>query len=100
MATKAELEEQLNKLSDVVGSLHTPFNPQKHKDETRSKIALFVTQWYFYLTALILVGVPFYNYLVPTTANAFSVKDMLSAFSGATSGIFGFIVGYYFKGSE
>ncbi|MEN9338173.1 MAG: hypothetical protein RIQ41_487 [Candidatus Parcubacteria bacterium] len=99
MATKTELETQLGDLQKKVEA--SSFNPRKHKDETRSKIALFVVRWYFYLMAVILVGAPVYNWFMQNTPDlVLSVKDLVSTLSGATSGIFGFVVGYYFKGTE
>lgn len=102
MSTKAELEDELKRLKGQVDS--TSFNPKKHKDETRSKIALFVVQGYFWIMAGIIFLSPVYNlfigYVKGDLSLIISIKDLISTVSGATSGIFGFVVGYYFKGSE
>ncbi len=74
------------------------FDPQKHKDETRSKIALLFTRCYFGLIFLALVGVPTYNVLFQS--HALDIKDTLLVISSVIGGPFGFVVGYYFKGSE
>jgi Na+-driven multidrug efflux pump len=76
------------------------YDPKKHKDETRSTIALFVVKSYFYLMGLILIGTPLYNLFVKDPALYLSVKDIISVLAASTSGIFGFVVGYYFKGTE
>lgn len=102
MSTKVELEAKLAQLETQIEG--TSFNAQKHKDETRSTIALFVVKWYFYLMGIILVGSPVFNLFVGHVQGdmqlILSVKDLISTLSGATSGIFGFVIGYYFKGTE
>lgn len=42
------------------------FDPQEHKDKTRSKIALYFTIGYFALMSLVLVGIPVHNILIDT----------------------------------
>lgn len=76
-----------------------PFNPQRHKDETRAMIAKTFTCGFFIIVAIILVGIPIYNLYAPSQ-NVMDVKDMLIAVSSVIGGPFGFVVGYYFKGSE
>lgn len=98
MATKAELESQLAELVRQTEAPHI-FDPQQHKDETRAKIALFVVKAYFYLIGAVLIGVPLYNLKVDAE-HILSVETLVSTLASATSGIFGFVVGYYFKGTE
>lgn len=74
------------------------FDARKHKDQTRSQIALKFTNAYFFLITLGLVGIPIYNVLVPE--QALNIKDTLLVISSIIGGPFGFVVGYYFKGSE
>lgn len=98
MATKKEIEEKLVLLESRVKAVPS-FDPKKHKDETRAKIALFVVRFYFWLIGVLLVLAPVYNYFAPATLTL-DVKDLLAVLSGVISGPFGFVVGYYFKGSE
>ena len=74
------------------------FDPRKHKDQTRSKIALIFTWSYFILIALVVIGIPLYNIFFPDMK--LDIKDTLLVISSVIGGPFGFVVGYYFKGSE
>lgn len=78
------------------------FNPKEHKDKIRSRIAYTFTVAYFFLIAVTLIGVPVYNYWVVHVEPELilNVKDVLLVISGVISGPFGFVLGYYFKGSE
>lgn len=100
--TKAQLQEELGNLrTDFESSKEKPFDPLEHKDKTRSTIALYVVKAYFILIGIVLVGVPIYNIAITgSTIDSLSVKDILSMLSGIISGPFGFVVGYYFKGTE
>jgi len=93
--------EVLRRLGERLERVSTPpkFNPQQHKDETRANIALTFTWGFFFLVTAILVGAPIYNLAVPTE-KMLDVKDLLNAVSGVIGVPFGFVVGYYFKGSE
>ena len=60
---------------------------------------------YFVLLGVSLVGVPIYNifvfrYLGENSQMVMQLRDVLLAVSGISSGPIGFVVGYYFKGSE
>lgn len=90
----------LGELAQKTESRDTKFDPQKHKDETRSKIALTFTRTYFGLIALVIVGIPIYNILATSPDMALNLKDTLLVLSSIIGGPFGFVVGYYFKGSE
>ena len=102
--TVSDLHAKLNKLSQKVEASDKSFDPQEHKDKTRSKIAFAFTVGYFSLLATTLIGVPVYNMIVLKIAGTSEVtlqlQDILLAISGITSGPIGFVVGYYFKGSE
>ena len=102
--TVSDLNARLNKLSQKVEASDKSFDPQEHKDKTRSKIAFAFTVGYFALLATTLVGVPIYNMVVLKITGvadvALELQDILLAISGITSGPIGFVVGYYFKGSE
>jgi len=99
MATKIELEKQLKEVEQEILSSRRNFDPKKHKDETRAKIALFVVRAFFILIGIVLIGVPLYNLFVNDT-RMLSVVDLISMLSGVISAPFGFVVGYYFKGTE
>lgn len=91
----------LKKLEASIQGTDKPpkFNPQQYKDETRANIALTFTWGFFVLVAVILIGVPIYNLNVEGE-KILDVKDLLNAVSGVIGVPFGFVVGYYFKGSE
>lgn len=92
---------KLNKILDelsVITMKEQKFDPTKHKDETRSKIALIFTYGYFGLILITLVGIPIYNAYF--SSNVIEIKDTLLVVSSIVGGPFGFVVGYYFKGSE
>lgn len=74
------------------------FDPIQHKDQTRATIAKIFTWGFFFLVAVTLIGAPIYNALFPTSQ--IDMKDILVTISGVIGGPFGFVVGYYFKGSE
>ena len=88
----------LKKLTDKT-EVPSKFDPQQHKDETRSTIALIFTVCYFSLILIVLLGTPFYNHYFKDV-DPVNIKDALLAISSIVGGPFGFVVGYYFKGSE
>ena len=102
--TVSDLNARLNTLSLKVEASDKSFDPQEHKDKTRSKMAFTFTVGYFALLAITLIGVPAYNMVVLQITGAsdlaLQLQDILLAISGIASGPIGFVVGYYFKGSE
>jgi hypothetical protein len=64
------------------------------KEDTRSKLALLFVLGFFSIIFLC------FAYAIKVGASLNSLKDMLVGVIGALSGIFGFIVGYYYKSSE
>jgi hypothetical protein len=98
MTTKADLELQIAQLTEA-NKKADMYHPQQHKDETRSEIALFVVHSFFYLIGIVLIGVPIYNQFAYPDIRL-SVVDIVTVLAGVISGPFGFVVGYYFKGSE
>lgn len=75
------------------------FDPKQHKDQTRSTIAKIFTWAYFVLIGVALIGVPIYDLFVEGE-KILSLKDTLLVISSVIGGPFGFVVGYYFKGTE
>ena len=98
-----DIQKSYNRLFEK-SKKEPPFNPKEHKDKTRSKIALHFTRYFFGLIAIALVGIPIYNLWVQNCEdcikNYLDIKETLLALSGIISAPFGFVVGYYFKGSE
>lgn len=95
---KLELESQLF-LAEKKLEQAEDYNPKRHKDRTRSEIALFVVKAFFYLIASALILIPIYNQVAKPELSL-SLVDVITVLSGVISGPFGFVVGYYFKGSE
>ena len=103
--TVADLNLQLKNLESKVKTASPKFDPKEHKDKTRSRIAFTFTVGYFVLLGGSMLGVPLYNLYVLSlfgerTEMVLQIRDVLLAVSGITSGPIGFVVGYYFKGSE
>ena len=103
--TISDLDTQLKALDTKIQiAAEKPFDPKEHKDKTRSKIAFAFTIGYFILLGVSLVGVPIYNLVVfayqGSSDMTIQLRDVLLAVSGISSGPIGFVVGYYFKGSE
>jgi len=97
---QGELSKIFESLSKKEAEAKQPtFDPQKHKDETRATIAKIFTWSFFGLLAIILIGVPIYN-LFAAQERILDIKDTILVFSGVVGSPFGFVVGYYFKGSE
>jgi hypothetical protein len=82
------------------------FNPREHEDKTRSSVAICFTLGYFFLLLIALVGTPVYDailmvkYGLTDPSQLLQVKDVLLTVAGIIGGPIGFVVGYYFKGSE
>lgn len=100
-----EAQSPIEKLSSKFEKA-SKYNPTEHKDKTRSKVAFWFTIGYFALLAVALVGSPLYNaillinYGVTNPEVLLPVKDVLLTIAGIVGGPIGFVVGYYFKGSE
>lgn len=99
--TSVVLDDIQRKLNQV-----TKYNPIEHRDKTRSKVAFWFTIGYFALLGVTLVGAPMYNavlmvhYGITDPSLLLPIKDVLLTIAGIVGGPIGFVVGYYFKGSE
>lgn len=94
-----DLQSKLETLEAQLNAKQPKFDAKKHKDETRARIALWFTGGFFILLGTILILTPIYNiFLSPN--NVIPLKDILLVFSGVIGSPFGFVIGYYFKGSE
>lgn len=76
-----------------------PFDRVKHKDQTRSKIAVGFTIGFFSLLVVTLLGIPIYNVFVEAE-KVLSLKDTLVTIASIVGTPYGFVVGYYFKGKD
>jgi hypothetical protein len=62
---------------------------------------MIFTICFFGLVGIILIGVPAYNVLIKDCPQKIlDLKDTLVIISSVVGGPFGFVIGYYFKGSE
>ena len=77
---------------DVSGENGNPKNEQQ--ENTRSKLALLFVLGFFAVLFLCFV------YAILVEAELSELKDILVGVIGALAGIFGFIVGYYYKSSK
>lgn len=93
-------EKLLEELVDKTDKPESNFDYRRHEDETRSKIACIFTRAFFWIIALALILIPLYNWIIPSGTEALNLKDTLLVLSSIMGGPFGFVVGYYFKGSE
>jgi hypothetical protein len=94
-----DLYEALSKKAET--ETQPKFDPQKHKDTIRGYIAMTFTISFFALVVIILIGLPIYNILVKDCPQKIlDLKDTLVIISSVVGGPFGFVIGYYFKGSE
>lgn len=70
-------------------------------DDMRQKLAKKFVNFYFIVLALIIVGIPVYNFLMfaltHDTSLMISVKDALLTYSAVVGPTFGLVVAYYFK---
>lgn len=93
--------------SDVNSDMSAKIDPTEHetiggrnkeerrgKEHTRKTMALLFVLGFFALLFLC------FAYAIKTDATLAELKDALVAIIGALSGIFGFIVGYYYKTSQ
>jgi len=80
------------------------YDPQKHKDITRSTIAIHFVKGYFFLIGAAFTFSLIYNlFLVNLKLDSEELlqpKDIILTISSAIGSPLGFVVGYYFKGQE
>lgn len=98
----ADLKKMLDDVLDRQKTVPS-FNPKEHKDKTRSKIALVFTYGYFITIAICLVGVPLYNAIIGNfklNTPPLDLKDTILVIGSTLGSTFGFVLGYYFKGTE
>lgn len=80
-----------NEIDQYVPPAQRAFTLSRHREHTRSKIALYYVVGYLGIIVLVLAICAFKGFAVT------DYKDMLLAVSGILSGPLGFIIGYYFK---
>jgi len=73
-------------------------------DDTRQKVARKFVDFYFGILILIVIGVPFYNYLIfeytGSTDLVLSFKDAILTYSAVVGPTVGLVVAYYFKNNS
>lgn len=98
------IEEEVAETEDVSSEFfNTEYNPQEHKDRTRSEIAQYFVKGYFAIAVFIFVFSFVYNLCLIKLGKESLVIDIIQTFtavSGALSGLLGFVLGYYFKSEE
>lgn len=96
-------------VKELVKRRDAPFDPQRHKAETQTKLATTFIRWYFAILVLILIYVPVYNWVAVTflikegqdpTAQLLGVKDAFIMVSSAVGPMLAFVLGHYFKGKD
>jgi len=99
--------KELNELSLRVNK--SQFNPQEHKDRTRSTIALHFIYWFFIIILSTFIFTLIYNAYILHICNELScnnseqiinIKDMLLAVMWYIWSPLWFVIGYYFKWEE
>jgi predicted ABC-type sugar transport system permease subunit len=94
-----ELEKQRERFEDK-----SDWNPTKHRDQTRSRIAIIFVACYFAFLGAGLIWIPLYNLwsitAIQSTELVLNFKDTFLAISSAVGSSLGFVIGYYFKGAE
>lgn len=88
------LQELERKIEQQVKTKH---DPVEHNDKTRSHIAKFLTYSYVGIVSSVLIGIPVYNAHLPVGYSPMDIKDSLLAVTGVFGGIYGFVIGHYFK---
>lgn len=95
---ESALEDLTERVSQKVESHQgADFNPKKHRDETRSWIAKAFVIGFGSIILLTYAYVFIHNWYFDTYLD---LKDSLIGVSTLVSSPFGFVIGYYFKGSE
>jgi hypothetical protein len=106
MPTQGKLDTQLETATDrkedqvelVTGVAESG---QEKDDTTRQRVALLCVVGYFAGLLLILLGVPFYNYIAIARADdqrlLLDLKDTLLAYQAIVGTLVGAVVAYYFK---
>jgi hypothetical protein len=105
---KDKQKEELIKRADVTeeafeSAEQRSYNPQEHKDKTRSEIALYFVKAYIMLVIFIFVVVFVYNLVLISIGRdslILEIKDIFPLVIGTVGTLLGFVLGYYFKSEE
>ncbi len=82
------------------------FDPKQHKAQTQSDLAKIFIKWYFVILIVVLLYVPFYNWIATHFLGGngkdtlISVRDAFLMISGAVTPLLAFVLGHYFKGKD
>ena len=97
---KEEYLESQRLLKQLLQKFEQPrpkYDPIEHNDKTRSRIATFLTYSYVGMIFFVIIGIPVYNAHLPSGYSPMDIKDALLAVTGVFGGIYGFVIGHYFK---
>ena len=98
-ATKKRITESLNAaITEQEDQIETDrtYLQQLIDTRTRDYIATLVAKAFFFLLAVILIGVQIYNANVGETLRL-SLSELLQQYASVLGPILGFVIGYYFK---
>ena len=77
------------------------FKKSKTEADVRNTLAMTFVYCYFGILALIIFGVPIYNFLMLSIADeplaVISVKDAILTYNAVVGSAFGLVVAYYFQ---
>lgn len=91
-----KIDDALERIESLEHFVTKPFDPEEHKDKTRSHIAKLFSWGYLIIIAVAMIGAPIYNIWAKEVVEP---RDLLITLSSVIGSPFGFIIGYYFKGS-
>lgn len=107
MSKYKDLENKFEELKKEVSD--QSYDPQKNKDETRSKIAKVFVYGFFGSILCLLIFILTYNFLVAkfiskelieSQSLILSFQEVFVTVISSITGLIGFVLGYYFKGKE
>jgi hypothetical protein len=101
--SSTSIDEQIERIYsdiDLVGQLSAS-DLQRIESETRDFIARSTIKYFFMLFAVVLIGVPVYNFLVAAnglnTDLVLNLSDLMQQYGATLGPVLGFVIGYYFK---
>ena len=99
-----KLENIESRKDSQVDIADTILTGRQKDDDTRQQVAKLFVNAYFVLLALILIGVPTYNWLVYKGSNdpnlTIALKDTILTYSAVIGPTMGLVVAYYFENKD
>ncbi len=106
-------KDDLDVLDKVLKGTEKQFNKTEHDTRSRLEITKLILWWYFILISLSFLFSGIYNFLAAWVNNVISIGShpqvcleyldvykTVTIITTALTGIVGFVIGYYFKGSN